>query len=186
MGYQLSIDPGTRGAGAAIFDTVTRQLHAARYIRNPIDGGRRLDAAIALAEAVFRWAGEEGVLVMRTVACEVMRSYNAGQQKGPQDDLIDVSLVSSACATLGKLRGADKLVTYYPAEWKSNLNPETCLERIIERLSLPEQGRIQLVGRTPLYDIPGSDSLDHNTLDAIGIGLKLLGRFEPVRSFARE
>lgn len=183
MSFLLAIDPGTRGAGAALFHQPKRELVCATYIRNPIDGGRRMDAALALAKAVERWVSV-GWSAPSTVACEVMRSYSADQQKGPQDDLIDVSLVSMACGAIWQ--PAPKLVTYYPAEWKGNLNPVTCLKRIVDRLSPVERERIMLVGRTPLERVPESDSLDHNTLDACGIGLFLLGRFAPARVFARE
>lgn len=185
MGVILCIDPGTRGAGAALYDGPSKTLIGARYIRNPIDGGRRMDAAVALARAVEHWVTVVKMQAPSTVACEVMRSYSADQQKGPQDDLIDVSLVSMACAAI--YQPTPKLVTYYPREWKGTLNAETCLERIVERLTKTgEHKRIELVGRLPLERVPHSDSLDHNTLDACGIGLFLLGRFAPMRVFPRE
>lgn len=181
MSHLLCIDPGTKGVGAAVFHLGSCQLQFATYIPGPIKG-RRLDSALALAGAVeHRLAAFD----VAAVACEVMRSYDAQHQKGPQDDLIDVSLVSAAIADRFAGHGT-QVITYYPSEWKGNLNPETCLERIVQRLSPGERAMVKLVGRLPLERVPGSDSLDHNTLDACGIGLYKLGRFAPARVFARE
>ncbi len=180
----LAIDPGVRGCGAALFENEV--LCAATYVKNPATGGKRLDSAVRMAEAVARFRS----LYFPTepplhLVIEVPRSYDAGHQKGPQDDLIDVALVAAAVA--GHIQSyCGAVTTYYPQEWKGTVKAETFLARILERLTPSEAGRIHLVGRTPLHKVPDSDSLDHNTLDAIGIGLKFLGRGERTRVFARD
>ncbi len=104
---------------------------------------------------------------------EVPRSYDAGQQKGPQNDLIDLALVCAAIA--GKVGGDTEVVTYYPQEWKGSIKADTFTERILEALSNEEKQRIQRTG-----------ALDHNTIDAVGLGLKYLGRLERTRKYARD
>lgn len=180
----LTLDPGTRGAGVAVF--VDRDLVGATYVHNPCREGRRLNSAVTLARAVRHWAEVTVNRSIHRIAIEVMRSYEAGQQKGPQDDLIDVSLVSAAVAgTFHDVR-PELMSTFYPQEWKGSVKAETFLGRILDRLESHEKAAIKLVGRIPLAEVPKSDSLDHNTLDAIGIGLKVLGRLERHRAYARE
>ncbi len=178
----LSMDPGTRGCGVALFNSIGR-LHAATYLPNRMTVGRRLDSCITMAKDVFLWASQRGAGA-ESVACEVPRSYNAGNQKGPQDDLIDLAMVSAAVAGMFHY---SKVLTYYPQEWKGSVKAETFLRRIISRLDEGEKAVIELVmARKALDDVPDSDSLDHNTLDAIGIGLHYLGRMAPVRQYARD
>lgn len=181
-GRVLGIDPGVRGCGCAISD-LDGVLAAATYVVNPVRHTSRLDSAVAMAKAVTQWArGCAATQDFECVAIEVPRSYSAGQQKGPQNDLIDVAMVAAACAALMEL----PVFTYYPQEWKGTVDPETMLERILKRLSKVEKDRIELVGRVPLEQVPASDSLDHNTIDACGIVLHALGRMTPVKVYARE
>lgn len=178
----LAVDPGVRGCGVALF--IDGFLWAATYVKNPATSGKRLDSSCRMAEATNRFVFvNQPTGGLQHLVIEVPRSYEAGQQKGPQDDLIDVALVAAAIAGG---RPHVPVTTYYPQEWKGSVKAETFLARILERLGPGEKAAIQLVGRTPLERVPHSDSLDHNTLDSIGIGLKFLDRMERTRVYARD
>lgn len=173
----LAVDPGLRGCGCALFAGETLELAA--YVKNTLKTGRRLDNAMAMALAVERWAALDGMVDLDAVVVEVPRSYSAGQQKGPQDDLIDLAMVSAAVAAVVRqdciLPERCQVVTYYPYEWKGSVAADTFTERILERLSNEEKQRIERIGE-----------LDHNTIDSVGIGLKFLGRMERSRKYARD
>jgi hypothetical protein len=61
-----------------------------------------------------------------------------------------------------------------PSEWKGQLDKEQTEQRARERLSKSEFASFVSVG-----------ALDHNTWDAVALGLYELGRFDPVRVIHR-
>lgn len=163
----IAIDCGVRGCGVALF--WDGGLHAATYVKNPVKRGQHAGSAQAMARAVADYCKE---FQPTYLAIETMQWYDATSQLGDQNDLGGVQLVAGAI--IGKL---NLLTTsYLPREWKGTIDGDTCTDRIIERLSILEKQTIVRV----------SDSVDHNTIDGVGIGLKHLGRFEPRRVFARE
>lgn len=166
----LAVDPGVRGCGAAIFwDGV---LERATYVANPFLKGNGAAQAALLAAGVLNWAG-----VVNELVVEVPRIYPAARQKGDQNDLIAVAGVAFAVA--GRCEPyvtAKMMTTYYPRDWKGTVDAdEVMIPRIKGRLSPAEIHRI----------LPVKSSLMHNVYDAIGIGLKKLGRLEPRRIIAR-
>lgn len=172
-----SIDCGVRGCGVAVFHHTDfmRQstLVRATYVKNPMRHGQGAVSAQAMARAVFNYltnpdcSGRPDEL-----AIETMQWYDAGAQLGDQNDLGGVQLVAGAI--IGKL---DVLsVSYHPRDWKGTVDGDTFTDRILERLSDTEKAAITRV----------SESVDHNTIDGVGVGLKRLGRMEPRRVFARE
>lgn len=161
----VSVDCGVRGCGVAVFDEGI--LSRATYIRNPMRHGQGATSAFPMASAVRAWTGVPSVL-----AIETMQWYEAGDQKGNQNDLGGVQLVAGAI--IGIL-AAPTVMSYVPRDWKGTIDGDVCTERILDRLTIAEKACIISVGE-----------LDHNTVDGIGIGLKYLGRFEPRRVYARE
>jgi hypothetical protein len=89
---------------------------------------------------------------------EVPRIYpHSRDQKGDLNDLLELAGV------VGALTGVFSVVSFvYPADWKGQLPKKVMNDRVLMTLGLDE-----------------GDALvhhDHNTLDAIGIGLHDLGR----------
>lgn len=165
----LAIDPGVRHFGAALF-IPSGVLWNAALIRNPIKTGNDLEVAAAACEALIRWLQREARAV-QTVCVEIPRVYNAGNQKGDQNDLIALAGVGYAlgCSVVA----ADHRVRFFPREWKGTIEADTMTERIEKRLSAVELQRIE---KCPA-------SLRHNVIDAIGIGLKAFNRLEPMRVY---
>lgn len=166
----LAIDPGVRHFGAALFHAGDRHLDRAALIRNPIKAGNDLAVAAAACEALIRWLGPDARTV-RSVCVEIPRVYNAGNQKGDQNDLIALAGVgySLGCAVVA----ADRRIRYFPREWKGTIDADKMTDRIERRLDRVEKAMIETCPA----------SLRHNVIDAIGIGLKELGRLEPVRVY---
>jgi len=167
MSKLLAVDPGVRGCGVAFFNGDI--LLNATYIENPFFTGSRVREAVHLAHAVSTWAFTKGLYF--DLAVEVPRVYPAARQKGDQNDLIAVAGVAFAVGA----KTAGFITTYYPREWKGTIDPDAMIERIKGRLSPAEKHRILTVKK----------SLMHNVYDAIGIGLKKLGRLEPHRVISR-
>lgn len=163
MSYVVSIDPGLRGCGVAVFrDT---ELVWASYIRSPNakDRGPKawLDMAIQV-EAELRSLFEdlfiEGGTLDAALVVEVPQVYRGAQQKGDPDDLLQLVGVEGWVA--GLLR-AVRVVGYRPREWKGQV-PKDVHVRRIEAILLPEE-------KARMQKCPAS--LRHNMLDGVGIGL---------------
>lgn len=178
----IGVDCGVRGCGVGVFYSAPGEagghLMRAAYIKNPMRHGNGANSALALASAVYNeicghYMPKTGTEIRTILAIETMKFYSADQQKGAQSDIGAVQLVAGAVT--GFLR-PDEVVSYLPAEWKGSIDGDVCTKRIIERLTPLELSRVELT----------SETLDHNTYDGVGIGLKYLGRFEPRRVYARD
>lgn len=171
----LSIDPGVRGCGCALFER--RELHVAAYVCNPLRHGQGASEAAALGWAVADWAVGNGGLREGHIelVIECPRVYAATFQKGDQNtSIIPLSLIVGAMS-MSLRYGA--ITQYFPRDWKGTADADlVTIPLIKERLSEIERGRVQLP----------ADSLAHNVWDGVGVGLKFLGRFEPKRVFHRE
>lgn len=156
----LAIDPGVHACGAALFRPDGR-LHAAEYVR---------------IATVGRAAGEVRGFVMRAnlghsdvpLLIEKPRIYpGPDQRKGDLNDLIDLAEV------VGALRATfhtEKV--FYPSDWKGQVPKAVMTARIEDTLTPEERSRIVRVG-----------AKDHNTLDAVGIGLFHFGRLNQRKHF---
>lgn len=166
-----AIDPGVRGVGAALFDVARKELIRAAYVQGNQDRNSPIVLAQFVALKLVQWIGFTEGLRRSTcsAAIEVPRIYPAGQHKGDQNDLINVALVSGACASL-----FNDVFQYYPREWKGTMDPDKMTERIKGRLSVAESVAVSRIG-----------ALDHNTFDAVGIGLFAVGRLQPERKIFR-
>lgn len=168
----VSVDPGIRAMGAAWFSD--GKLIACKLIRNPAGDGSLADHMLVVesfalwvrAVAHTRFNGFTGA--QPRLAIEIPRVYPAARQKGDQNDLINLAVVAGGVAG----HFAPGLVTrYYPRDWKGSVNPEESNRRVVERLGASE---LETMART---ECP--KSLQHNLIDAIGVGLFHLGRFDP-------
>jgi hypothetical protein len=168
MTYSLFVDPGVRACGCALY--YRHVLLQAKYVRldSALDdcgelAGPRLWAA--LAAEVFEWM--RGQMVIRGLVVNVVlerpRIYpGSGQQKGDLNDIVDLAGVIGAVA--GKF--SDDLIShYYPSDWKGQVPKAVMTKRILAALTEQECSRIDRIG-----------AKDHNTIDAVGIGLHHFGR----------
>ena len=155
----LAVDPGLRGCGVALFDDSALQW--ASYVENIMRDGRGPPRHGAMARRVHNVVSSQFGFVKNLVV-EFPRIY----PKGPKDrrsdpnDLLDVAGVAGALAAI-----YEEVCWVFPQEWKGQVPKEVMNARVMKRLTPEEAGRIVSVG-----------SKDHNTLDAVGIGLHHLGR----------
>lgn len=177
----ISVDPGVRGCGVAAFDgqLFGSRLMSAAYVRNPIKWGQDCKSAREMARSVFLWITEavrKGGQTTIDLAIECPVVYSAAFQKGDQNkSIVPLTLVVGAVAACYPFRD---LTTYAPRDWKGTADADlVCIPLIKDRLTEIEHTRVQL---------PSAEDLAHNVWDGIGVGLKLLGRLEPRRVFAKE
>jgi hypothetical protein len=98
------------------------------------------------------------------VITEMPRIYpGSGQQKGDLNDLLD--LAASVGYVEGLYRGFAVCERVFPGAWKGQVPKKIMTARILAKLSPEELACIERVG-----------AKDHNTIDAVGIGLWKLGR----------
>lgn len=175
--YVVAIDPGLRHAGVAVFDPVGT-LIAAVCVRSTlkIDDPLALNQDIAGRATKFVRGFVSAEKALRVVA-EWPRVFGRGKSKGDPNDLLPLAGCSAACTA--RLR-PDVAEAVRPDEWKGQAPTDTVVRaRVAARLSPAEAlvlSRAEaLAGKT----------LGHNVLDAVGIGLHAVGRFEPVKIFPR-
>lgn len=189
----ISLDPGIRGCGLAFFESGV--LIKASYVRNETRKGQGFEAIHTMvtglyAEALKIWpVGFRGYL-----AFEVPQVYRESRWKGDPNDLLPLMGIDAGfgiALSLGP--GLAEVRGYRPREWKGTINPEECTLRVRSRLSAEEFRVVELpantcppcqLHRAGIY-CTRSSCLAHNVYDAIGIGLKFLGRFEKGRVITR-
>lgn len=150
----LAVDPGIRGCGVSFF--LDESLHFAVYVKNTYVSGNGPAEARAVAQAVAQWPAD--VLVL-----EYPRIYPGPRQRGDPNDLLPLAGV--VCA-LAALYPRAQIVRYFPRDWKGTVDPDVMIRRVQGRLTPEETARVVLP----------CQSLQHNTWDAVGIGLKAVGR----------
>lgn len=153
----VSVDPGLRASGVAVWDGAGVLLWAG-YVKGAVaaPGAIAWEAmARAVYHAVERYEPHE-------LAIELPQTYGGRAARGDTNDLIQLAAVVGAVAT--RLRLATTV--YRPADWKGGVRKEVTAARVDESLSDNEKTRIEW---------PAA-SLRHNVYDALGIGLKRLGR----------
>ncbi len=132
-----------------------------------IDPGVKFCGVACFAADELQWARYvavddlDGMCRSHELIIEMPRIYpGSGQQKGDLNDLLDLAAVVGYCEGIFGV-GA----RVFPARWKGQVPKKIMSARIMSKLSSTEQGRIVRVG-----------AKDHNTIDAVGIGLWHLGR----------
>lgn len=154
-GGGVAIDPGLRGCGYALFGH--GGLIVARYIPNPDKVNRGPLAHVMMTSAV----SAETPYIGLPFCVEFPRIY-PGVRGTDQNDLLDVAGVASAISTLPCWDSVDHV---FPSDWKGQAPKAIMNRRVFGKLSEGERKRIIDAG-----------SKNHNTLDAIGIGLYMLKR----------
>lgn len=156
MSYFYAIDPGVRHCGVAHFKSGT--LIWAKLIKGVSDPCPL--CWVGMADSVLRECSDG------TRVVEFPRAYVGAKAGGDYDDLLNLA------AVIGALRPT-RIVR--PDEWKGQMKKDLCNKRVVERLEGCERERIV-----------GAGALTHNVLDAVGVGLYCLGRFDRRRVFSED
>ncbi len=180
MSILLSIDPGLRACGCAVFNNGI--LLRAALVKNPEKKLRGPQAHVPMADAVLKWfLGTEYVLGPDELALEYPRVYPNHSNKRSEDpnDLIELAGIDGALAFCFDT----KTRHYFPADWKGQTPANVCARQVLAALSFNEQHTIEDIVAFK-KSLEARDALGksvthnaHNTLDAVGIGLHHSARF---------
>ena len=156
----IAVDPGLRGCGVAVF--CARSLSWARYVENPAKSGRGPEAWGAMSRAIHTQVQKNGPLPPFTYFFEIPQVY-PGVPETDANDLIDLAGV------VGAIVGQEDVhvAWCHPRAWKGQVPKRVMNERVKKKLQAEENSNFFSVG-----------ALDHNTWDAVGLGLYYLGRLE--------
>ncbi len=160
----LAVDPGLRGCGVALFKKGV--LHWAAYVPNVSSSGRGPVVQAAMAMSVWAAVDDRGVEPEHLIV-EFPMVY-PGVANIDVNDLLDIAGVAAAVMTeyaLGEGVTPRNCHFSLPNAWKGNIKKAIMTERIKNSLTTNERMCIQSVG-----------AKDHNTVDAVGLGLWQLGR----------
>ncbi len=180
MTRMLSLDPGTRGCGVAGW--VDGKLDVAAFVENPLDEGSGPRECAEAARAVYVWWDQQW-FSPDVLALEVPQIYQraAGKSKGDPNKIMPLFGIGAALAALFPVA---KVMYGVPHDWKGGVSkPKTTKTvyavkpRVLDRLSPDEQNVIEW---------PTSVKKEWDVVDALGVGLFHLGRFQRHRVFARE
>lgn len=126
------------------------------------DQGRLLAAEYV---GVLWWDSQIKTFPLRELALE--RQYLTKKHPRPMD-IVDLAFAAGTVKGMVRAHWPYCAVTeYQPVRWKGNVPKPIMIRRIRAALSADELTRIHRIG-----------SKDHNTFDAIGIGLYALGRLK--------
>ncbi len=153
----LCIDPGLRHCGCAVFSDAG-WLTAALLLKSPEKKLRGPAAHRAMARVVFGWAAKN--YMPENLILEYPRVYpnHSNKQREDPNDLLELAGVDGALSAMYPY----PVSHVFPSDWKGQVPKKIMTERIFNTLRLSELTALQ--------------SKDHNTLDAVGIGLSHLGR----------
>lgn len=168
----LSIDPGLHACGCALWDTVSANdliwagLVKNRYDAHPENPTRHSSIWNGMVAAIEEKLHEKFGFGVHgwpdRLAIELPQVYVRSRSKGDPNDLI--ALAGLVGALVRWFPGMS--FTYLPHDWKGTVPKDIMNSRIMKHLSDDEKSKIE---KSP-------KSLMHNTIDAIGIGLKHLHR----------
>lgn len=189
MSSVVAIDPGAYWTGVAVFDAGTKRLLRATRVRG-IGFRRELWTLLDTARDVARIVS--GFTPVSELVLEWPQVYKQRGKKDPNDllplagldcmllPLIDPYMVDGAGCTL-----------YRPHDWKGSKGANPTARSIVERLDEFEKLQVEEFPEF-LKALDAAEAADkevshgcHNTLDAVGIGLKWLRRFEKRRVIHR-
>jgi len=173
----LAVDPSLRSCGVALFRR--GQLVAARTVTRERDGTRTGERAQAMAADVWGWLLDVKA-DPRAYVYEFPQVYP--HDPVPPNDLIPLAAIGASIGGMLGLMCAARnialdIATPSPHEWTGGL-PKI---KTGDPFESPRGHRIK---RALSIDELRKFKPQHDTLDAIGLGLWALGRFERQRAFA--
>lgn len=172
----VTLDPGVRGCGLAVWDSGA--LVTAVYLPSPERVKVRGACAIAMAQALALW-------LMDHTWCEAVVEWpvqrNTAALRARRSDVSDLLGVASACALVLSLSGPVHTPT--PEEWKGGVPKHIHTARVIggalaaDRLPRVKGYRSSAPGQLSALDLDRIEwtkrrDLNHNIVDAIGIGVR--------------
>ncbi len=175
----VAIDPSIVSCGVAVFED--KNLVAATCIKGDSDTSEDiLTRCITMADEVRSWLWSLTAPYKTDVlVSEWPPVYRPSKEKkGGPKDVIPMACVAGA---LGAFLDGPECVSYLPREWTGQVKKSTTVkgakkspraQKVLRRLSGDELA----VWDKVKY---------HDTIDAIGIGLHYLGRFDRMRVIAR-
>lgn len=92
--------------------------------------------------------------------------------KGDPDDIVRLAMTVGCLINDCERRGC-RVSTCRPADWKGQLKKDPTEARVISKLSDDE---------AELVELPSAESLEHNVIDAVGLGLWLVGRWRGTKA----
>jgi len=162
----VAVDPGKWACGVAVFDSETL-TDAWLSIR-----AKDQDWPVMVGNVIRRTS----VLMTSALILELQKAYAGGKQEADPADLIQLAMIVGGFYYAGSASSNNRVLGYFPYEWKRQLNKEQIIERVKSRLAPGELSKAELTG---------AKTKDHNIWEAIGLGLFHLGRFSPKRVIAR-
>ncbi len=174
MSHVLAVDPGLRYPAAALF--VDGELLAASRVKLKTAWAKlpMAERVLTIAREIRTWYGELLTTNPTQVGYvfEQPQVYQRVKSKGDPNDLIPLMGVGMAVGALLYDQIHElKVHCYKPREWAGNTSKSTKGDpldsirgkRVWKRLSDVEKSRVVL---------------SHDAIDAVGLGLKYLGRYE--------
>lgn len=176
-GAVLTVDPGLRCCGVAVWSPAGRLVRAGLAV-NQVTKDRGPVAWAGMGKAAGSWwsgtlsdtspyAPPALLLVERQV-------IQYGRTRNPADIL---ELAGAAGAVVGQV-GGEKVAGYFDIEWKGTIQGDAMTEMIRRRIQAePSEHRN--------IEWSWHKALEHNILDAIGMGLFFFDRLVPKRVIHR-
>lgn len=161
--HLLTIDPGLRGCGVAIFDEETKELLRAAYVKGSAEG-EMAEAWAEMAAAVDDWTNEAVKIVIEFPKVRQRSSQRAAKRGTDPNDLLQLAAVVGAITSCVKSEGIP--IVHLPEEWKGQVPKKIHNDRAEARLSDVERARLPKLAQ----------NIRHNMIDAIAIGLHEVGR----------
>ena len=161
----LSIDPGKKHAGCALFED--GELINAYLVKADKDlaqaQGWPLTTAMAIGQSILD-RFPPGML--EVCVYEQPKVYRTMGSRDKANDLLELAVMSGSFIGLYSEK-IERICTYLPKEWKGTVPKNVMIKRIIGRLSDEEKSRVEL---------PKNKARQTDVWDAVGIGLKYVGR----------
>lgn len=172
--YTISLDPGTRQAGLALFegDRLVDAYLGSEYPGNLLE---RYDAVAAdlinVVESQWkpRFKKPQNVQVVQEVP--QFYAYGSSRTPGSGDDILALCLVCGAFGMSLVERGFSRPSIYRPAQWKNQVEKEAMCARIVDCLAPCEVAVLEKFRAKR-----GKKLINHNVVDGVGVGMKKLKR----------